>query len=166
MSDVIVGIDPGVKGGAGIIDESGTFPSIEGVSNPYSFSGKEMTEIGKWFKAIDSSDEITVIKVYLEKIGARPKDRNQLKQFAVLHKHYSALTGIIAFMGWKCTEVSPDLWQGKLQCRSGSDKTILMARAVHLHPEIKLITPSTQDGILIAHYGWREEYELWDKMYD
>lgn len=51
-------------------------------------------------------------------------------------------------------EVSPMIWQARMECVSGGNKNVTKLRALELFPAEK-ITHATADGLLIAEYGRR-----------
>lgn len=50
--------------------------------------------------------------------------------------------------------VTPQRWQAALNCRTGGDKHISLARAKELFPSLDSITLRTADALLLAYYGY------------
>lgn len=69
-------------------------------------------------------------------------------------RSYGFLRGCLVASGIPFEEVSPQVWQKALNCRSGGDKNVTKARAQQLFPTLK-ITHAKADALLLAEYGRR-----------
>lgn len=67
-------------------------------------------------------------------------------------RNFGWIEGILA--GIAVDYVTPQKWQAALNCRTGGDKHISLARAKELFPDVKGLTLKTADSLLLAYYGY------------
>jgi hypothetical protein len=138
----VVGIDPGISGGFGIVSDNGA----------HAFSMPETPrDIIDLFKEFKIYGELIC---YLEKVRGMPNQaHNSTWTFAKNVGHLEmAMTGL----GYKFEEVRPQDWQKELGCLTHGNKNISKKKAQELFPELK-ITHAKADALLIAEYGRRRQ---------
>lgn len=147
MRELILGIDPGMSGGATLLSKDGEFIRV------MAFKRLSPPEVAQWL--FQHKEEIVV--VYLEGVGARPTD-GVVPAFK-FGQNYGMWHGFLASVGLSFNTVYPLKWQTFLQCRTRGDKNITKALAQKLFPAIK-VTHQIADSMLIAEYGRRLELLL------
>lgn len=158
MIEAIIGMDPGVSGGAALITKEGEILDQEWFENPYKFTGRTIDDIADWFHLISDFADIKVKRVYIERVGGMIGDSpSKLKVFM---ENYGACQMAAAMSKFSREYVKPLVWQTKMNCKSkGGNKKIPYAKARELFPDIK-ITLATADAVVIAECGRRMEYGL------
>ena len=147
MEKIIIGIDPGIKGGIAIY-ENGKI--IEAVKMP--FTPAEL------FHFLKEKTEGKQACCYLEKVQGMPgQGANAMFTFG---KGFGHLEMALIACNIPTYEVTPQKWQKTLQVGNKGTKTKaewknkLKAKAEMLYPYLgKQITLATSDAILICHYG-------------
>lgn len=142
MSELILGIDPGMSGGAALISKDGKFIQV------MAFKRLSPPEVAQWL--FNHKEEIAA--AYLEGVGARPTD-GVVPAFK-FGQNYGMWHGFLAAAGLTFKLVYPLKWQTALRCRTGGNKNISKAAAQKLFPHIK-VTHQIADCLLIAEYGRR-----------
>lgn len=137
---LILGVDPGISGGAVIISYDRTFIQF------MVFKKLTPNEIAKWVKA--HSIEFCCI----EGVGARPKQG--IASTFKFGTNFGWWLGLLAACEISYERVYPLRWQTAMGCRTGGDKRISKHRAQELFPKIK-VTHAIADALLIAEYGRR-----------
>ena len=136
----ILGIDPGISGGAAIISEDQQFTQV------IAFAKLTPVEIADWI----TSREIFVC--YLEGVSAMPgQGVTSTFKFGM---NYGIWQGLLAAKKIPFQRVYPLKWQTFMNCRTGGNKNVSKVRAQELFPHIK-ITHAIADALLIAEYGRR-----------
>jgi len=144
---MILGIDPGVKGGAAWLDYEGRVVSI------LPFAGLSEQEIALGFIYA------TVTRCFMEKVGyigkrpGREKGDGGKGSFT-FGRSYGFYRGLIMAQGIEILDVPPAFWQSKMGCLTGGDKNVSERKAQELFPQIK-VTHGIADALLIAEYGRR-----------
>lgn len=139
-----LGIDPGVSGGLGIVDEFGQHVAA--------FRLKDATDrdVWEWFETNTSTAEI---RGCMEKVSASPQ-MGVVSAFTFGNGN-GFLRGLLVASAIPFDMVTPQRWQKELNCLSRGDKNVTKARAQQLWPGVK-ITHGVADCLLIAEYGRRQ----------
>lgn len=159
---MIIGIDPGAKGGVAYIDNKGKLITA-------CFMPSDM-DLYKLLSGDISDDDI----VYIEKSAPRPSDGNQ--SIFSNGKHYGVYLTILNIIGLskriEIHEVPPITWKSKLGC--SKDKDVSMRLCEHVFPYSKKYIYGSKGGkldgvaeaILIAHYGFLSGSRRIDRSFD
>jgi Holliday junction resolvasome RuvABC endonuclease subunit len=153
MSEIIIGIDPGMNGGMACITGYGP-------TTIYTFTDKTRTDICDELRAwAGDGDEFTRQDcfAYIELVHTMPKQG--VVSSGKFMKNYGVLLGALATLKVPHEEVSPAKWQRALGCLSHGDKNVTKAKAQELFPSIKC-THAISDALLIAEYGRRQRLGL------
>ena len=137
---MILGIDPGISGGAAIISKLGTFVQV------IAFSKLTVVEVSDWLVNHKPS------MAYLEGVNAMP-GQGVTSSFK-FGMNYGMWQGLLAANKIPFQRVYPLKWQTVMSCRTGGNKNISKNRAQELFPKLK-ITHAIADALLIAEYGRR-----------
>ena len=133
-SKVFIGIDPGLKGAVGIIDEHGIL--IEVVDTPVLSVGKkndyQVIEMVKIFEPY--KDKIS--KAVLEKVHSMPK-QGVVSSFN-FGKGFGIWQGILSALKIPYDLVTPQRWKGQMMDGMGKEKDASRLRAQQLFPEAEL----------------------------
>ena len=148
---MIIGIDPGTKGGMALMTEGG------GVVETIPLDGLKEKEVAyalaRWSEVCDSPPDVFIEKVgYIKGDGAGGSFT-----FGAV---FGLLRGIVLGLGLHPNYVYPMMWQSSLQCLSGGNKNVTKNKAIALFPEYHALRPrgithGIADAILIAEYGRR-----------
>jgi hypothetical protein len=148
---VIIGIDPGVKGGLCLMTDGGLV--VETISLT-GLKEKEVTfALAKWSEVCDDPPA-----VFIEKVGhIRGDGAGGSFTFGAV---FGLLRGIVLGLGWNPRYVYPMMWQSALNCLSGGNKNVTKGMAISLFPDYHAKRPrgivhDIADSILIAEYGRR-----------
>lgn len=147
---ILVGIDPGRKGGIAI------FRGTQLVSAGPMPTNKEGMDYGKIVKILRFPDSDKI--AYIERVHAMPS-QGVVSMFS-FGKGYGSLLGILHSLGYDVREVRPQDWKGFYSLK-GKNKDASIRKCKELYPDIDL-RPSRRcrtdsDGIaeavLIGRYG-------------
>lgn len=156
---MIIGIDPGVRGGAALLTERGA------VVETVAFNGLKEKELacalGHWNSVCQEGVPpwfAIAPAVWIEKVGYIRGDGG--KGAFTFGAIYGLLRGIVLAQGWEPHYVYPQLWQAALGCMTGGNKNVSKGKAITLFPEYNAerkrgITHDIADALLIAEYGRR-----------
>ena len=139
-----LGIDPGKKGGACLLDDNGDIVS------KLAFTNKTDHDISEWIQ--EQTKDRKVI-AYIERVGSMPKQG--VATTFVFGRGYGMLIGLLTGLKVSFDYVSPGVWQRRLACLTGGDKNITKAKAQRMYPNEKKITHATADAILIARFCYQ-----------
>jgi len=139
---MILGIDPGMSGGAALISQDRKFVQV------IAFAKLPAVEVDDWLKAFKTGIRFG----YLEGVGSRPTD-GVVPAFK-FGCNYGIWQGFLISNRIPFERVYPLKWQTTMSCRTGGNKNISKARAQELFPNIK-VTHAIADALLIAEYGRR-----------
>lgn len=161
MTQLIVGIDPGLHGGIAFFNTSPGGFTLDAFPLPTftTKAGKKQkthldpVELGK---IIDCQTNSMTCHVFLEKVGAMP-GQGVCSMFA-FGEAYGMIQGIIGALCLPITFVTPQVWKKALGVHG--DKDASRARATQLFPKSAgLWSRVKDDGVaeaaLIAEYGFR-----------
>ncbi len=140
IEKVWIGVDPGKKGGVGIISSGGW-------SRVYKIPETEK-DIWSLFENFKNMGEIQI--ALIEKVHSMPQQG--VKSVFSFGQNYGFLRACLIGNKIPFIEIAPGKWQRKLGCLTKGNKNITKAKAQQLFPHIK-ITHATADAILIAYYA-------------
>ncbi len=149
-SKLIVGIDPGKKGGVGIISLSFTdSPYAEVFPMPDTFTLAELL----------SERKGEIYRCFVERQQVFPK-QGVVSQGRLM-KHYGEILGVLVALGIPFEEVSPPKWQKEIHGAAHRKKTrkekkkASIQKAKQLFPFLKIKNDGEAEALLIAEYGRR-----------
>jgi len=145
--ELILGIDPGISGGAVLLAKDKVF--IETVV----FSHITSTDVANWL--IKATPDITI--AYIEQVHSFPGQG--VSSTFKFGQNFGLWIGFLTALKIPFQFVQPLKWQTAMSCKTGGDKNISKARAQELFPHLK-ITHANADALLIAEYGRRKEIGL------
>lgn len=141
FKSVFIGIDPGQSGGISILSEVSAqawkMPDTE----------KDCAEL---LDELVSSVGFRVC--FIENVHSMPK-QGVASSFK-FGRSYGFLRGLLIGLKIPFEEITPQVWQKEMNCRTGGDKNVSKAKAQQLWPELK-ITHATADSLLIAECARR-----------
>lgn len=137
-----IGIDPGISGGAALIDEESQ------VVSTIKFSASEH-DIQHWFEQDLIWNPDAKTKAVLERVHSMPKQG--VRSVFTFGQQYGFCRGILVANKISFREVVPSVWQINQSCLSKGDKKVTYRRAQQIFPEIK-ITHAIADALLISDY--------------
>lgn len=137
-----IGIDPGISGGAALIDEESK------VVATIKFTESEH-DIQRWFEDDLIWDPSEKTKAVIERVHSMPKQG--VRSVFTFGQQYGFCRGILVANKISFREVAPSIWQANQKCMSKGDKKITYRRAQQIFPEIK-ITHAIADALLISDY--------------
>ena len=154
--NVIVGIDPGVSGGATMLRGGGRVVTTVGFKPAWTQQEfnrtlrKLLRDAMRWNTGVPGFRDRMV---FLELVGhiGRKDGRKGLFTFGRVD---GIIRGTIMTLDLKVNEVTPMMWQSAMRCLTGGDKNVSKRRAAELWPDVKW-THATADSALIAEYGRR-----------
>lgn len=147
---MIIGIDPGAKGGMALLTDRGE------VVETIPFDGIKEKEIifalDKWI-ALALPSRPTV---YLEKVGYIKGDGG--KGAFTFGQVYGFIRGAVQMARLRLVDVYPMMWQARMGCMTMGAKNVSKNRAIALFPRYHAerprgITHGVADAMLIAEYG-------------
>ena len=149
---MIMGIDPGVKGGIALLEDKGA------VFSTLSLDGLTESELAQLFGKLVSHQWTPKPMCFIEKVGYIKGDGG-MGAFT-FGKVYGLLRGLALGHGLTIHDVYPMMWQSSLSCLSGGNKNVTKNKAILLFPEYHAtrprgITHGVADALLIAEYGRR-----------
>ena len=150
---MIIGIDPGVKGGMALLTDLG------GLVDTVSFEGFKAKELAAAFRlwvTMSVAPEKTIC--WIEKVGYIKGDGAQGS--FTFGRAAGLLEGISLGNDVEPHYVYPVMWQSYLQCLTAGNKKVSQRKAIQMFPAYHAerprgITLGIADAILIAEYGRR-----------
>jgi len=140
----VMGLDPGVKGGMGIIKSHDDYEC---------FGFLKLTNLERSELIKEKMSEVDFAYVeWVHGVGGWSANASFM-----LGKSLGHLETTLNIYGIPNDKVTARVWQTKLKCLSGGDKAITRAKAQALFPLIDKITNQTADALLIAKYGFDKE---------
>lgn len=144
---MIIGIDPGVNGGAAIMT------NVNQIYKLYSFSNKTEYDIKEFFDGLGVFD----CTAYLEKVHSAPGQG--VKSMFTFGQAYGFIRGLVIAHSIPLVDITPQEWQRILKIPKKANtyaerKKLLKSIAQQLYPSnAKEINNSTADALLIARAG-------------
>ncbi len=133
-----IGIDPGNNGCIAVVDDSGY------VRNWLNLKDKTEHEIAEFLVEFDDG------RAVIERVSSSPQ-MGVVSAFT-FGRNYGFLRGLMVAMRIPFREVTPAVWQKRMNCMTKGDKSITRAAAQKLWPNNKW-TNANSDATLIAEYG-------------
>lgn len=156
---MIIGIDPGQKGGLALLDHKtaaildclpmpATIPEIHSVLNEWSL------------RSVMGFDRAA--HVFVEQVGAMPKQG--VTSMFTFGRHLGNLEGILVAIKTPYEFVRPQVWQKTFWGASTDSKTSALQACQRLYPQQGLLATVRSkkahdglvDAILIARWGWQQ----------
>lgn len=137
-----IGVDVGVNGGIAMIDENGVV----------AFALKMPPTDADVLALLPPAPIET--RAVLEKVRSSPQ-MGVVSAFT-FGRNYGACRMALTAAGIPFDEVSPVMWQRRMECLSGGDKNITKARAQQLFPGVP-VTHVIADALLLAEYCRRTQ---------
>ncbi len=156
---MIIGIDPGLTGAIGMIDNDGRFFAVEDLPvMPRSGSSKS----AKVKNQINSAELARLLRPHagqirlaiVEQVVARP-GQAAAATGSLMHS-LGSIEGVLASLGIPCQLVTPVVWKKAL--RLGSDKAQALTMAQRLYPAAPLGRAKDHnraEALLLASWGGR-----------
>ena len=141
FKSVFIGIDPGQSGGIAFID--GSFASASKMPE----SEKDTADMLEEFLAFEAP-----LVCFIENVHTMPKQG--ISSAGKFMRHYGFLRGLLIGLKIPFEEITPQVWQKEMNCRTGGDKNVSKAKAQQLWPNLK-ITHALADALLIAECARR-----------
>ena len=146
-----IGIDPGKSGGLAVINEDGIMAAYKCPEKVFDMSVLFRLAVG------DTAPDN--VKLLMERVWARPS--NATRAAFTYGVNYGQWLGIAASHEIKMYTTLPNNWIKWVGCPKAlpvkERKHWLRDKAKELYPDVKKVTLSTSDAILICHYA-RKEY--------
>lgn len=143
---IVLGIDPGKKGGMALVSHEGTLAQ--------SLWAKKMPDPDTERDIADMIQEAAATEGFafavLEKVNCN--GMNGSKANWVLGGQYRAIRMALTLAGVTFYDVTPQRWMKRLDCMTGGDKGVSLGKAQQLFPNQR-ITKLTSDALLLAYYG-------------
>jgi len=138
---VFIGIDPGASGGAAMLDSQGSIIDV------VKFKDMTLRDMADLFCEWSSQYELP--KAIIEKVHSMPKQG--VSSTFKFGENFGMLQMALASYHIEFDYVTPQKWQGAMNCRTKGDKNVTKARAQQRWPHYK-ITHANADCLLIADY--------------
>lgn len=145
---LILGIDPGVKGGLALVNDWGVV-ELRALR-------PDMTET-QLVETVRGALAFKPQAVYVENVQHMTGDGAQGSHTFGYVK--GLLRGAVLMAGYEIRGVYPAVWQGAMKCLSGGVKKVTKRRAGEVFP-FSTFTNATADAALIAEFGRRKELGL------
>ena len=151
-----MGVDPGVNGGVAVVRQDGSVAFVAGLA-------PTMTH-GAAVDVVEAAKDVLLSHggalCFCEKVGTMPTDgRKGSNTFGRIDGILRGAT--LARPRVVVTDVPPVIWQARMECMTGGNKNVSLARARQLFPEcfpakqLKADALRIADALLIAEYGRR-----------
>ena len=145
-----IGIDPGKSGGLAVIDEGGIMVAYK--------CPEKIFDMSVLFRLAVGNTAPDNVKLLMERVWARPS--NATRAAFTYGVNYGQWLGIAASHEIKMYTTLPNNWIKWVGCPKAlpvkERKHWLRDKAKELYPDVKKVTLSTSDAILICHYGRKE----------
>jgi crossover junction endodeoxyribonuclease RuvC len=152
---IVIGIDPGKKGGIAVIDGKGQ----ESLVWPMPLAGKEID----WTRVADLLEWNGPKFAYVEKVHAMP-GQGVTSMFS-FGKNFGGLLGVLGALEIPLTLVTPQAWKKKVLAGTSKDKDAAVDFCRRRYPQVNLLATERSrvphdgmaDALCIATYGWMME---------
>ena len=144
--EYIIGIDPGAKGAAIILNKKGQLRLCLEFNKLTSHEIATTLRVFKRQKVLKGN----TCRAIIEKVHSL-QPAGKVANFG-FGRNFGLIEGILAALRIPYDFVTPQKWQKAMKCMSKGDKKITRAKAQQLYPDEK-ITHTTADAFLIARYG-------------
>lgn len=165
---LVIGIDPGLDGGAAVIDDVGEY--IE--ESPYvvamptiKVDGKRQVDIRQLVEMFGLGIQFAVNHVVIERVHAMPKQG--VTSMFTFGMGYGKILGMMETFGITYETVLPQKWKNLILAGTKKDKAAAIKFAKRKYKGINLkATPRCKtdhdgmaDAVCLAHYALRRAYE-------
>lgn len=156
---IFLGIDPGTSSGCIAVLRCKLQVGTSGKRDRYVLDqiwplrGRTTKEISDFFKELVADDKVFAA---LELVGPMPKQG--ISSTSKFMKQAGILEGVLESLYPNMKYVLTKDWQACMNCLTGGDKKISVAKASKFHPTYP-ITQQNADSIILAHYA-KKVYEL------
>ncbi len=152
---VIIGIDPGLKGGIAVLDAiSGELVQLEDMPTSPDGKGKKLKVSGSGLADILNGYSVEQVKMaYLERVGAMP-GQGVVSMFS-FGRSYGAVEAAVAAFKFPLTYVTPQRWKAAAGLLR-AEKDASRGRVLDLYPDAdvrKKKDNGRADAVLIARFG-------------
>lgn len=137
-----IGIDPGQSGGIAVLSATGVVEFVTKMP-------KTDAEIDAVFSRFGG---VVACEAVIEHVWSSPQ--MGVASAFKFGRGYGALCMALAGNRIPFKEVTPQVWQKYMNCRTGGDKSITKELAQQLFPTLK-VTHAIADSLLIAEYARR-----------
>jgi hypothetical protein len=145
---LFLGVDVGKDGGIAIIDQTGGVLKAERMPA----TDRDILDLFFW---VSLEMPLVPFRAVIEKVHASPQ-MGVTSAFS-FGGSYHALRMALTAARIPFDEVSPMKWQRQLDCLSGGDKRVTLARAKQLFPHVK-VTHYVSDALLLAEFCRRTHW--------
>lgn len=156
MDKIIIGIDPGEKGGIAVLDDAGRVIDVTKMpATPQDI----LHYLNEQYKLAES--EGCPIVCYMEKVGQGMPGQSS-KATATFARHCGHLDMVLLALGIPTNTITPNVWEKSYQLGSSKGfsktqwKNKLKAKAQQMFPKVKM-TLAICDALLLAEYGRKIE---------
>lgn len=144
FKSIFIGIDPGQSGGIAYLNEN--------FAHPHKMPDTEADTAELLREIRDSYDGHSTLLCFIESVHSMPKQG--VSSSFKFGRSYGFLRGLLIGLKIPFEEITPQVWQKEMNCRTGGDKNVSKAKAQQLWPELK-ITHALADALLIAECARR-----------
>lgn len=148
---MILGLDPGLKGGYALLDDGKIIQS-----GAFSVDGG-LIQTAQFVEAIRLHTPEPVMAI-IEQVHAMP-GQGVTSMFS-FGKGFGQLIGVCQALKWPFVLVTPQAWKGKVLAGTPKDKDAAIAFVRARYPEVNLTQPGCRtlhdgvaDAVCLAHYG-------------
>lgn len=127
---LVAGIDPGLSGAVGIIDDAGEFVGVFDVPTLPTSTGRRQLDPSALASIISGSGSLAFVLV--ERVGPRPGE-GPTGAFSFGHTAGS-ISAVLSVIGVPFDLVQPAVWKRKSGIPAGADKGVSIATAKRLLP--------------------------------
>ena len=151
MSSVVLGIDPGLKGGYALIGPGDV------LAEPFPLAGKslDLAELAREWRSFEL--DLAVI----ERVHAMPKQG--VTSMFTFGKTCGQIEGILAALGVPVEFVTPQAWKAAILAGTLKDKDAAVAYCRRVFPSVQLVRKGCRkasdgmaDALCLAQFGKRE----------
>lgn len=156
MNKVVVGIDPGEKGGIAVLDDVGNVVDVTKMPGT-------PQDIFMYLNSVyeKAETEGCPIVCYMEQVGHGMPGQSS-KATATFARHCGHLDMALLALGIPTNTITPNKWEKSYQLGKNSDysktewKNRLKAKAQQMFPKVKM-TLAICDALLLAEFGRKQE---------
>jgi hypothetical protein len=147
-----MGIDPGASGAVVLIEQTGHAEA----AHIYRMPGEDVTLV-RLFRYLQPRTLVATIEAqhafpnFKKMPDGTTRVQNQTGQVKFIG-HYEFMRGLLIGMEYSVEPVQPATWQRYLHCLTRGDKSVSLAKARELFPNVS-VTNWNADALLIAEYG-------------
>ena len=145
--NVVVGVDPGVRGGIAVLGVDGSVRQVYALNPTMLEVQLDVLLLNVQMACPDET------WAFVEKVQHMTGDGGKGSHTFGYIKGF--LRGELRARGFLICDVYPMIWQSALGCLSGGNKNVTKVWAQQLFPGVK-VTHAIADSLLIAEYGRRQ----------